>query len=287
MPWMQLNMLSTTTSVKNKMTSFTKFRNSNSIETCFGSHSLGTIHDSVETSFGSHSEIQEKQNADNYENHILTDDEHKKIHSSVAPIHDEKLNEPELNAVKKYSDQSRLLNKMLYAHDKGSDISSKEHDDNKEITKHLESGLSKHKTKSDVHLYTGLKVSPSRYFKRSGGVIPEHKEVMMPAFTSTSTSVKSAKEFSRPTMHPNDERHGISYPDDDEVKHVLKIHVPKGTNAMSLQKHSFCPAEKEILLGRGHKIEIHHKPERLDSHTYLWNAKLTSHTPHDLDKPVE
>lgn len=88
-------------------------------------------------------------------------------------------------------------------------------------------------------------------------------------------------------MHPKDERHGIEYPDSGEVRHIIKIHVPKGTNAMSLKEHSFVPEEKEVLLHRGHNLEIHHKPEKLDKDTYLWHAKITGHKVNDLSKEVE
>jgi hypothetical protein len=55
---------------------------------------------------------------------------------------------------------------------------------------------------------------------------------------------------------------------------------------MSLKKHSFVPVEHEVLLHRGHHIEIDGKPTHTDGNTYVWNAKVVGHHPNDLDKSV-
>jgi ADP-ribosyltransferase exoenzyme len=147
--------------------------------------------------------------------------------------------------------------------------------------------LDRQKTMEDMHVYTGIKYSPAKHFKKVGGKLPESTIARLPAFTSTSSSIKSARCFSEDTMHPNDERHGIEYPDSGEVRHDIKIHVPKGSKAASLRDHSFCPAEKEVLLHRGHDIEIHNKPEKLDHNTYLWSAKIVGHKAVGLSKSTE
>lgn len=266
--------------------------------TTFGSHSLQkNKKETMSTTFGSHSlpkdkPIQEKvrQNPGDgaaYKVHELSPEEHVHIHSTVAPLPKDKISGKEKEAVSDYSDESRPINSMLHRHSSGHDITTKNTSSYRDTAKYLDHMLDRQKTTEDMHVYTGIKHSPAKHFKKVDGKIPESKVVNLPAFTSTSSSIKSARGFAEPTMHPNDERHGIEYPESGEVRHILKIHVPKGSKATSLQSHSFCPEEKEILLHRGHDIEIHHKPEKLDPNTYLWHGKIVGHHAVDLDKSPE
>jgi hypothetical protein len=260
---------------------YRKDSNSDSMETSFGEHSLKHKPDSMETSFGEHSK--KKVNEDKDYPERITDEQNKHMHEVVAPI--KKLRGDHLEAVKEYSDESLPLNSVLHRHDKRYDISTKNNEQYRKTISDLDSALDKHKTTQDSTVYTGIKYSPAKHFRRENGVVPDKKVVHLPAFTSTSSSFHSAREFSDNTMHPNDERHGIDYDGDYHARHVLKIDVPKGTHAMSLQSHSFVPAEKEILLHRGHNIEIDKMPEHVGNNTYLWHARVVSRTPADLSKP--
>jgi hypothetical protein len=251
-------------------------KHSNSMEISFGQHSLPKKEDkreSMETSFGQHSKKNLTEDVDR-----ISEKDHEHIHNKVVPIG--KLSKHELDAVKDYSDDSTPINSMLHRHDKGYDISHRV--DAHETSKHLDSALNKHKTTEDLHVYTGIKYSPSKHFKRCDKV----ESVHLPAYTSTSSSFHSAREFSDEAMHPNDENHGVHH-EAGSARHVLKIHVPKGTHAMSLMKHSFVPKEREVLLHRGHNLEIHHTPEAVGNNTYLWHAKIVSHKPNDLSKEKE
>lgn len=274
------------------MKSFKEYRKKNKdkpepMETSFGKHSQPKKPESMETSFGKHSEkkehLQEKISPDSIPR--LSDEEHTHLHENIAPIG--KLTVDQKEAVKDYSDESRSVNGMMRRHDKGMDINTKNTEAYRTTVKHLDAALDKHKTKEDMHVYTGINYSPSKHFKKIDGKIPEKTTVKLPAYTSTSSSFHAAREFSDRTMHPNDERHGIEHEQYGEARHVLKINLPKGSHAMSLMKRSFCPAEKEILLHRGHHIEIDSKPTHTDDNTYIWNAKVVHHHSPDLDKPVE
>jgi len=279
--------------------SFKKYREEKkakieTMETVFGSHSEPKAARNVmETVFGSHSLILEDSNISgiltdkNSGKHINTVAQHIHLHEKVAPIDHKNMSDNERESVHDYSDDSRPINSMLHQHAKGHDISVPSKVAYKKIVGHLDSVLRRRKTTEDMHVYTGLKKSPAAHFKKEGGRVPEKKEVHLPAFTSTSTSIKSARGFAEETMHPNDERHGITYPDDGHVRHILKIHVPKGSHAMSLKEKSFAPEENEILMARGHHIEIHHQPEHISKDTYMWHARVVGHHQHDLDKPVE
>jgi ADP-ribosyltransferase exoenzyme len=268
------------------------------METSFGSHSLPKKPDSMSTSFGKHSEkkepIQEKISLvpKDSPNSLprITAAENSHIHEKVAPIG--KLSVDQKEAVHDYSDSSRAINDMLHKHNSGYDISTSRSAAYKDTAKHLDAALDKHKTSEDMHVYTGLKHSPSKHFKKVNGKVPDKAIVHLPAYTSTSSSFHSAREFAENTMHQNDERHNIDYEDGDHgdgftARHVLKLHVPNGSHAMSLMKHSFDPAEKEILLHRGHHIEVDSKPTKTDKNTYVWNAKVVAHKPNDLEKPIE
>jgi hypothetical protein len=178
-----------------------------SMETSFGKHSLPKKPESMETSFGKHSEkIDEKISPDSIPRMTAKETNH--IHEKAAPIHDN-LSEPHLDAVKEYSDDSHSINDMLHRHDRGYDISTRNSSDYKNTAKHLDAALNQHKTNEDIHVYTGIKYLPSKHFKKVDGKIPEKTTVKLPAYTSTSSSFHSAREFSDMTMHPNDERHGI------------------------------------------------------------------------------
>lgn len=271
------------------------------METVFGSHSVPkSARKDIETQFGSHSKpkpvLEEKKffgdagllkDQAAVKPHLLTPAQHDHIHNKVAPLDFEKMSSNEQEAVHDYSDESRPINSTLHQHAKGHDVSTVNKQAYRKTIGHLDSVMRRRSTSEDMHVYTGLKHSPAKHFKKEEGKVPEKKVVHLPAFTSTSTSVKSARGFAEPTMHPNDERHGITYSEDGEARHILKIHVPKGTPAMSLKEKSFAPEEHEVLLHRGMHIEVHHQPEHLSKDTFLWHARVVGHKVPDLDKSPE
>lgn len=263
------------------------------IETSFGSHSIKKPKnpeklENMETSFGSHS-IKKPKNIEEavetpFKEMKLSSAVHNKLHTKVAPMRDDNLSEKELSAVKEYTDDSSELNSMLHRHAQGSDVGTTRNKPIHDIASGLDSALVKHKTSEDLTVYTGVKRSPVHHFDKYQGRIPKETKVHLPAFTSTSTSVHKAHEFAVPDSHFNDEEHGI---DEGSHKHVLELHVPKGTHAMSVRNHSFVPTENEVLLHRGHEIMVHHKPTRLSNGDYLWHAKVVGHSPKDISKQLD
>jgi hypothetical protein len=273
------------------------------METFFGSHCLPKDKkQNMETVFGSHSAKdsksplkEDKQFDSNLSGrltddmktvkpHVITSDQNTHIHEKVAPLDADKMSGNEAEAISDYSDESKPLNSLLHQHSKGHDISQDSKKQYRKTINYLDSVLSRRKTNEDIHVYTGLKKSPAAYFTYNKGVPSPTQEVHLPAFTSTSTSIKSARGFSEPVSHVRDENHGISYPtEENEVRHILKIHVPKGTHGMSLKGASFAPEENEILLHRGHNLEISSNPEHISKDTYLWHGKLISHAPKNLE----
>lgn len=272
-----------------------------SIETVFGSHSQkkddnekhpSKQHEipSIETVFGNHSgtkhSIQEdsESSTDAFKRIDNGPKKESSIHKSLAPIKTDKLNDDELEAVKDYSDESMPINGILHQHDGGHVISDKKKQTYGSTVANLDSALEKHKTTGDMHVFTGIRFSPAKHFTKVNGVTPDTKKVYLPAFVSTSTSLGQAKGFSDHVSDKNDAAHGINSKT-IPARHTLKIHVPEGTNAMSLKKHSFAPAENEVLLARGHTLEIHKTPEHIGDNNYVWHAKIVGHDKADLSVP--
>ena len=239
----------------------------------------------METSFGSHS-LPNKKKVDEatvkkpklHEEPEPTIVEHEAMHSAAA-MPKEKLSPNEGEAINDYTDESRGLNGTLHKHAKGFDINTPSNTSNKKTIGSLDNALRRQSTSSDMTLYTGLKSSPSKYFKDRKSKAPV--TVHLPAFTSTSTSPKTAQGFAEGTSDLRDEDHGI---EDGGGSHFLKIHAPKGTKAGSVKAHSFVPEENEILLHRGHDIEIHHTPTKMANDMYMWHGTIKSHSPQDIDK---
>ena len=270
-----------------------------SIETSFGSHSQKKSDNekdknehpipSIETSFGSHSvdkkDIQEKTaDSGDVDPHGHTGGVETDMHHEIAPINKKKLTGKESAALKEYSDSSTAINGMLHQHDQGYSISPQKKQTYGETASLIDSAIEKHKTTGSMHVFTGVRFSPAKHFKKVKGVVPETQKLKLPAFTSTSSSLDASRAFARDTSDSNDENHGI-----DSTKfphrHILKIHVPEGSHAMSMMQHTFAPSEREILLHRGHTIEVHHQPEDIGRQTMLWHAKIVGHEKADLDTP--
>jgi len=224
--------------------------------------------EAMETVFGSHSQKSVHEASTPYSS--PTDADHDKLHAN-APLNQTSLEPHQVKALTRYTRDSTMINGYLHNKHKGTNASEVYADQAEDISH----ALDKHKTKAPIDVYTGVPKSPSEHFHTVDGNTPTHTTVHLPAFTSTSTSLRKASEFSRETSHTNDVNHGIK----EDTKHVLKIHVPKGSSAASVRSLSNMDNEHEILLNRGHNIQIHHEPEDIGHNTMLWHAKIISRTP--------
>jgi len=171
------------------------------------------------------------------------------------------LTDAEKDHVKTYTDDAYYpINKAL--------IKGHAYSDYFNVRKHLDHIMSKHKVKKQFHVFTGLKVDPAKEFKKNS----DSTTFRHPAFMSTSTTKRVASEFAR------------NVPNKDEgtsERHVLKLHVPEGAHAMSVKDHTTYNDENEILLHRGHHIEIHHTPTIVkDSRgtTKIWHGRIVGHS---------
>lgn len=220
----------------------------------------------METCFGAHSLPQNKLSESSYETV-----DHDKLHAT-HDLNTSNLSKDQKKAVEVYTSSSLGLNGYLHNKHKSLNAASnyKSHADL------LTAAMDKQKTKSPLNVYTGVLKSPAEHFTHDKPVT-----VHLPAFTSTSTSRAASTQFAKSTTHKNDANHGIDSTDHD-AKHIIKIHLPVGTSAASVRSHSNIQEENEILLNRGHNIEIHHKPEHIGNNIWQWNAHVVSHTPDKL-----
>jgi hypothetical protein len=204
------------------------------------------------------------------------------IHSKNSPdaFH------PEVNRAKSYTSESTLMNGFLKTHYKNPEEGVRPHHFN--IEPHhlaeMDSFMEAHRTPEDMHLFTGVTKSPLDYHgpERTDKPFIGH----LPHYTSTSTNYKEALSFASPredVRKPENLANANqgAYPDEGkQQKHVLKISVPKGTHAVSLRPISQHPSEDEILLHRGHNLEIHPHPTfDPENNAFVWHAKIAGHNP--------
>ena len=249
------------------------------METVMGSHSVPKDLNKIphmETVMGSHSVPKDDSEHKVNEAFVDEDEYHNRVHNGHAVVNYD-ITKQHVKAIRDYTDDSMVLNRNLRLYERGDGTNHNVYNHTQHIER-LDDLLNKHKTKEDFHVFTGVKVSPARDFVNH----KKSQEVKLPSYTSTSTSIDVASSFAHDAPHYKDELHGIDNPD-DETRHVLKIHVPKGSHAVSVRKHSFLPGEHEVLLHRGHHLMIDPKPSRHDHRTFVWNAKIIKHDP----KPIE
>jgi hypothetical protein len=259
------------------------------METTFGKHSLPKTPKklpAMETTFGKHSLEKPqlvKEDADAYQ---LSHADQQTIHKNFAPLNDD-INKSQKQAAEKYSTHSQDLNSTLHdlynSKPKVAIHNIHEHVDQAHL---IGAMLDNHKTKAPIHVYTGVKHSPVTHFQ-GDNEHSEHATVHLPAFTSTSTSLQVAKGFAGKTTHPDDHKHGVDSAPGNGANHILRIHVPEGSHAASIRHVALLQEENEVLLHRGHNLEIHKTPEKIGSSTYLWHAKLVSHKPENISADNE
>ena len=137
--------------------------------------------------------------------------------------------------------------------------------------------IAKHKTTHDSTLFTGISQKHADAMKLKGRKEPS--KYHHPGFISTSTDYKQALNYSG------------GAPKSGEEKHVIRLEVPKGTQGGSIRHTSEYKKENEVLLNRGHNLEIHHEPTIIDDpkkgKVHIWHAKVVGHNPQKLDtKPL-
>lgn len=247
------------------------------METSMGKHSVEPkkkVNESWDDDDDTYSHHDEDSPPD-FPHHSKEDQDH--IHHHVTAEKDKSITKHEKLAIHEYTKHSTGLADALHKnHKRKTPMDAGNHAHAAALTK----VLSKQSTKEDTHVYTGLKHSPSEHFKDKD---QKHAEVHLPAFTSTTTNPRTAHAFADDVKHNNDKHHGVQH-NEYGATHILKIHVPKGTQAMSVRKHSNEPTEHEVLLNRGHNIKISRNPRHIGGGVHIWDAHISGHEPSKLHK---
>jgi hypothetical protein len=245
--------------------------------------------------------------------------DHEEQHSAIPYVNPDL---PENEQIYRYTRDSTPLNHGLHQHHTGNDwanggnnsfVSNSPHlfGHTKEMFRDVENILDKNKTTDDRHVFTGVHHDIEELFKKhadANGNVPEHITIHHPAFLSTSSKFDIAQEF--PKHHKKAEQFDTSQhplregsddsPENVRLNHdgsqsyvrtnVLKIHIPKGTHAITMRQgrdhmkidenpdDHITLGEKEILLHRGHDIKIHRSPHRL-GRTTTWHAEVVGRNP--------
>lgn len=167
--------------------------------------------------------------------------------------------ETESGHLRKYSDDSSGLNTTLFtSHKFRKPLEDKicGHE-----VKSLDKAVSKYKLGHDLHVYSGVGFHP-------GHVSAKHPEghIHLAAYTSTSTSKRTAQNFAEP--------------DDEGESHVIHIHLKKGQKGRYMHgKSTYNEHESEYLLPRNTTLKVHPKSEthydpKYGLTTHIWHAHV-------------
>lgn len=209
----------------------------------------------------------------NANNHIgeTVDDVHAKLQKHVGDRGGD-----HMKAIKKYTKDSHLLNTTLYqSHNLGAKVpstvkvkdnaSDKAVDNVHDVSK-LDDAIKAHPVPAKLHVYTGVGFHP-------GSIAAQHPErhIHLPAYTSSSIDPQIASQFAIHSQHHVGSKHA----------HMLHIELQKGHNATFVGEHSTHTAEKEVLLGRHTRVQIHPEPEihknAQGNKVHVWKAKIVDH----------
>ncbi len=128
----------------------------------------------------------------------------------------------------------------------------------------MDSALAKHRTPRDLVTYSGVKESPEHTIKKYGNRVKTSR------FTSSSLDKRIAYAFAEDDIS-SQIKNNSGY----RVRHMLKIHIPKGTPGAYVNHISEHRGEREFILPRNTNMHIHHEPE-IDHENGLaiWHAHV-------------
>ncbi len=125
----------------------------------------------------------------------------------------------------------------------------------------LDKLIHSHKLPDNMTVYSGLHFHPNEH---------RGKIAVVPSFMSTSVSPHVAKDFGK------DWRMYANYDNEHLVKNILRLHLPKGHPGLYTDNGSLFPGQGEIILPRGMRYQIGHRPTHIvegnfDSHFHNYS----------------
>ena len=221
---------------------------------------------------------------------FISEVDHKKIGLDIEP------SDPRFplykRAILKHSEASRGVSNILHQLHRA--------ENPKKILRRMSSGTEyqirmlddimwNHPLKRQLTVYHGAKESPLRIWITKRVPLDQPIRVHLPAYTSTSTDLRQARNFSEfgdkklkvlmrqyapALLH-------TKYAKYTEYYNFLKIALLPGMPALSIKQHSSHPTENEVLLGRGVEIEIQPNPVIDDYSTIIWDCKVVYVNPRE------
>jgi ADP-ribosyltransferase exoenzyme len=179
-----------------------------------------------------------------------------------------------------YSGDSRPINHFLHQHYRNKLPKNKNFNSAKDVEA-LDRLIANHKLKHQLVVYTGVKESPADAWLNYKADITKPIRLHLPAYTSTTTNIKRAYEFSDPevVLRKRHQPRNKDAPPEEFGVQVLMITIPPGNPAASLKKISEWPHENEIILPRGLDIEIDPRPTILKNNAHVWHTQVIGHNP--------
>lgn len=204
--------------------------------------------------------------------------DHSSHHSHLANSHPE-IPPSHVKYIRKYTDNSYTMNKGLYIHA----TTGKNKLENKPFLRQTVNGLdSIHAPISGNHvLYSGVRWNPSDASEMTYHFSDDHLAMHLPAFTSTTTSIKKASSFAQAS-----DRSGGK-------KHIIRFNLKHGDIALPVHaSYAAATEENEVILPRNTIIKISRTPSEIikpstgskipSSETHIWDAHIL-HQPREND----
>ena len=187
----------------------------------------------------------------------------------------------------RYTSDSYNLNDYLHRHyRKAAHTVTKDDEKNyKNQVQSLDRALTLRRLKNPLTVYTAVPESPANAWAVYGADVRRPIRLHLPAYTSTTTSLKVAIIFAEDNLSPSSVDHRRHPPRNikkgarDNGNQIIMLTIPAGTPASSVKNVSEIPEENEVLLPRGMDIEVNPRPTLLKNGDYVWHAQVIGHNP--------
>jgi len=181
----------------------------------------------------------------NFDGEVIENEHPDSFFSEHQPSHESTKDDDSLYY---YTEDSKTINRNLWKGEK--------HDMHDKISNVLKSGRP---AKKDFHVFTGVNANKNEL----------KGNLHIPAFTSTSTRVSEAADFTpvKGSRHTTEKHVNDGVEKEYNIHHIIKIHVKKGQQVGAyISDFSQFPKEREFLINKGHTLHLsgehedHHMP---------------------------
>lgn len=197
------------------------------------------------------------------------------LHDKMATAFDsEKLHPRDLQIMRQYTSKLGSTNHDLINSYFG--INSKKKTPQDMLTPYemdtVQSVIKNHRLPMDIHVHSGIGFDPAHIGIQHNNFHIVH----LPAFTSTSIDPVVGFRFAKAAEHVDENsqkatgkprsQHFFSQGSDHTIRHMVSVHVPKGSHTFYMEPFSAYPDEHEVLFSPGAKIAVHKTPVIMREH---------------------